>query len=1622
LSNAIFVRMRSNRLFKIFRYSIFTLAALFVLLLLAVNLPPGQRIITSRVNGFFRDKNIPAHIDRITLLLNGKIGLKELRVIQHSNDTILYVRNLRIAFNPIPLIFKKVKVGSLSMDHAVVNLATDDSTGILNLFAFFPSKPKTKDTKKVKNKQWDFQVKSVSLKNIRFKYSDVYHGVHLKNSLKNLYVRFSRFSILGKEINAAYINMEQIRFHMATNTPRVTKTAKANEPSVWKFNVTNADLKDIAFSSHQPETRLRMVVTLGEGTVSKSHVDLGQHIVDIGLLQLGKPRLVLYSSSEKKQNKSSSNPAAGDAFPGVWDMSGDFLKIEEGSLRSLSYDGSRLIKTGPDLTRFDHFETTLKSVKISSLASAFNMSRLSMNLGNGLKIEQGKVVFRSDSIHKTKLQADLRTTFSHVDMKLLTGETLPSMIKKSFLTVPFSLFINESEISLRDLYSFMPPSDKRIVDQTRDDKLGIQGTLSGSTEFLQINELGLSTPAGLKLRISGSVTRLADIRSAHCSIDFKTNTITTAQVKELTELAGTSAMLPSFNPMVFKGTIRNRMMAPEITIDIQGESGNIGIIGSADLPEKSYIMELRFADLKAGELAGIKDLDSVSGRISIQGKGFKPDSIIAKATVAIDKAGYKGYVYRNLKIEAMAETGIYAFQIVLADTSVECRLTGYISRKDSIIAGEVSGNFKIQTGNLHLYRDSIDFAGDLKAVLRQNPSEISASLDINNLVLKKKGYSGILKRTFVSFLSNGSLIKTHVESDFLKADFQSHVSLTDFKKAFKIPEYGLSSLVDSSFYYEIPVMSALPDADLTIEAGYSPLINLFIADSLLNYKLISVQLTKETQGIVKGEIYLDKYRFMNTSGYATSIQLESSSGKASFFIKTDSIQFRNINLGTSQTGLIYTQNKADITLRIGGRNKGILYNIACEAIKRNKLIELRSTIPEWTLNGYDWSVSSGQFLIFEPETKNYTVDLHWKNSQSMIDLYGGNSDKINLDLKQVAISKLVIPGIIPYSFDGILNGSVSYRDGLQNIITASMEILQVQAAGQIMGDISVKGQYLSDTLGSSEGNVNILMEDAAELSVSAKLGTNPAKSIHTKFKNLSLNYLAPFLQKYISGLTGKINGGVDLTFPAENPELNGLIRLSETGFRIIPLNAKYTIPNDEIVIKKNEIVFNQFVVLDSLRKRLNVIGKINMNSKPNPTADLQITSDNLQVMNTTEKDNPAFNGDVFINAKLNIVGPVQNPSISGNLVLAGGTVINYRYMENLAISETEKTIKFASLKPDQTAEMLKRKAVKNLSNSPHLETSIEIDPRSIFNFQINRGFDIGAHISGGGFLNYAMLPNSSMSLSGRYEIQQGRADLKIVGWPRKNFIISPGSYLRWDGKVDDPEMNIETTSKVKGSYINPVDNKSREVDFNVNMKLANRLSQLEIIFDVMSNDQYITSVLNSLSKDERMKQAINLLIFEKIELPNMESSSSYVSQQINQFWESQLNQFTKSAIKNVDISFGVNTYKGASEGGGEQEYTSLSYEVKKQMFHERGSVMVSGKMNDNSVAGEQTNNVIDNFTFEYALDTNRSKYVKIYRQQNYEDLLEGEVIKSGVGFIYRRNYDRLSDIWRRQKKKPNPKP
>jgi len=1608
--------MYFNRVFRFIRYFILSLATLFLLVLLGVNLPCSQRFITAKANSYFQEKAIPVHIEKITLLVNGTFGVRQIRIIRDKEDTLVCARYIRIAVRPIPLIFKKVKVSSIRIDLAVVNLAKDDSTGILNLIALFPSNKKDAGVKKKKTNPWDVQIKSVSLKNIRITYRDAFNGIYISQSVKGLYIRFSRFSLLRKEINAAYLDLEEVRGNLDMKAPLIEKSSAVKTPSTWKFSLQESDLKDIYFSLDQSEKKQRFNVTLGRGVISGCNVDMARHQISIAWLKLEKPELALFSSPRNSKRTSQSTKTTGVSFPGPWSISGDNLKIKNGSIHSVQYKGVPPMKPGPGLYPLTNLNTTLKNLMLTRQTSGFNMSRLSFNLGNGVQLDKGSLVFISDSTLKSSIQIALKTEFSRLEMKIEAGDELSSIIGKSFLSVPFSLKISQSEISSKDLFAFLPKFKAQSnLAKVKDNILEVKGSFAGSTDSLKIDHFSLNTPAGASLFVSGYITRLTNLHSAKCKISFRTGTISHKQVSELAQMAG-SLKLPFFEPLVLQGSIDRSIFSPELLLTIQGASGNIGINGSVDLPAKSYAMELLFSGLELGKIADIKDLNRLSGRINLAGTGFTPDSIRAVTSVIIDTADFKGYKYHHVNLELKAETGYYTFNILSSDTAARCDLSGNFSQKDSITQGQVSGSFAIQPCMLNFYKDSIGINGEMKVDLHHAPKTIDALIKLNNLIIQKEGKTAGIKEASFSLNTSDSLIKARVEATYLKGDFQSHGSFNELKNAFTVHGIKAMSLFDSAMNGKLPVISDLPEMHFSVELAYDPVISYFVPDSVFGFQHAAFELTKTPNGNTKGELSIDKYHFNKINGFATSMQLESTPDKSTLIVKTDSLKVGIISLGASEIDLNFNKSKADYRMKVDDRNNRVLYDIAFGAKKIDKRIELSSTQPQWILNGYAWTISPQEFLILETGISDFRANLHWENNLSIVDIYGSKSDKLHLDLKKVGLSMLVMPGIIPYDFDGELNGKIGYNGINQKNIDIQLDIMRMKLSGQLLGNLKITGNYLSDTLGSIHSDVHAVMNDTSELMVKARLGRDPG-NILTEFRNIPVNYLEPFVRKYISGLSGKVGGEVTLTSPGNNPKLNGIIRFNETGFRIIPLNAKFNIPNDEIKLDNSQLLFNQFVILDSLKKRLNVDGKILLNDPGNITADLQVISDNLEVMHTTEKDNPAFNGFVFINSKLSITGPVRKPSISGHLVLAGGTVINYRYMENLTISETQKTITFASLTEDQSALMAKREAMMNLSKSPNIEASIEIDPKSIFNFQINRGFDIGVQITGGGFLNYAMLANNTVSLSGIYEIQKGSSELKIIGWPRKYFIISPGSYLKWNGKIDDPQLQIETISKVRGSYVNPVDNKSREVDFKVYMKLANQLSQLEIVFDVISDDQYITSVLNSMSKDERMRQAINLLIFERIELPNMSSSSNYASQQINQFWESQLNQFTKSTIKSVDISFGVNTFTGASEGGGEHEYTSLTYAVKKDMFKKRGSVMVSGRMNDNSTASTQTNNVIENFTFEYALDTNRSKYLKVYHQQNYEDLLEGEITKSGVGFIYRKTYDRLRDIWRRKKTK-----
>jgi hypothetical protein len=1557
-----------KKVFHILKYILLSLVILFVLLIGAINLPFAQRFLTNKVNSVFHEKGLPVHVGKITLLVTGKIGLSHLEFITEARDTIVYSGDISISVRPIALFQRHLVIQNVNCRDVVVNLLTDKKTGKLAFLSLFPTSSKPSPQEKNASKPWDIIVNEVHLRNIRFFYDDSIHGIVIRQALYKADLIFDDFSTLRKRIDIASVKIQKVNGSVAILKVDKDTVQTVSGPSPWKFSARSLQIKDILFTLDQPDSKQRIDVSLRQGDFSVKTLDLAHKEFAISQLNLVDPSVV-FNSSEVASSSIKTANAKAISLPRIpWSIECILLSIKNGTFLVNNANAGK-DKNLQQWMPVQAFNTTIKNLKTGPGGSRINISDLSFDLNHQALLESGEIILEADSLWKGNLSIELAAVLD---------------------------FKKQSRLA-------------------RNEVMRCSAVFSGSMDILQIEKLNLHTPTGNDFSISGYLTNLMKMPKSGCELKFSTRAITRDQTKELIALFGPSLNLPDFRPVILAGSIRNSLFAPEFNMTVKSESGNVGLAGNLDLKKKTGKLEAFLSQVKLGELLGNPDLDRITGRVNLDGNWNNLKNLAGEGTIKIDSISYKDVTTSNILANLSVINNQCLFTISAADTGLVCALNGLFAWNNGFYHGQLSGDFNMDAGRLQLFPGQIGAESEITAAFNKTPDSLWSSVDLKNLTIRNGINKSNLQNTSLVLNMADSLFHTKLETDFLSAGFDCQASLADILIAIDSSKVKSMFSFESARFLNLDAISRFPGFKLNASAKYDSLFGLFLPDTVFNFNSIKLSADKESNSSqAKAEILTDGLIYKPFKSFGASVQAKLQEDKLSCKIYLDSLNVDKVPLGASSLDLNVLSESMLGNLLVSDRKGLPLYKLGAEVQKKNDQIILRSPDPDWILNSSTWTLSPAEFLNWESSSRDLVANVHLQHDDMKIDLSGRKSENLNLDLQNVLLSMLVSPELFKQMPDGTLNANVTYNDNYRQNLDFKFDITQMKWEGVLVDKLAAKGRLVADSSGILESELAAIVNDSSTLNISyGSKNIHPGQLFHSSFSNFSVPLIEPLINKYANRLQGSASGEISLTKENNKNSLNGEIRMKGMALNIVPLNAWFSIPEDTIVVKQNQLYLNQFTILDSLQKRSYVNGKIDLNDPDNMTADLHVALDKLQVMNTTIKDNPVFFGSIVVNSGLDITGSLQSPTIKGNVALESGTNITYRQIQDISVKEKQQAITFAKLDGNHMIKNEGASKLNRLSRMPTIQTSIEINPKSIFNIEISSVYDVAIHISGGGLLDYSVMPNNTASITGSYEIQNGTSELKFTGWPKKNFTITPGSMLRWNGSIDDPELYLEATSKVKGSYVNPVDNKSRSVDFIVSMKLANQLSQLTIVFDVNSPDQYITSVLNTLSPDEVMRQAVNLLLFESIELPGIESSSTYMGSQLSSFVESQLNSMTKSNLKSVDLSLGVDTYKTSSSSA---EKTSFTYEMERKLWKDRASVKLSGRLNDDTHA-EQTNAVIENFTFEYAVDTVGTKFLKLYRHQDYEDILTGEVIKSGVGFIYRKSYPNLHDIWKRKDKK-----
>ncbi len=428
---------------------------------------------------------------------------------------------------------------------------------------------------------------------------------------------------------------------------------------------------------------------------------------------------------------------------------------------------------------------------------------------------------------------------------------------------------------------------------------------------------------------------------------------------------------------------------------------------------------------------------------------------------------------------------------------------------------------------------------------------------------------------------------------------------------------------------------------------------------------------------------------------------------------------------------------------------------------------------------------------------------------------------------------------------------------------------------------------------------------------------------------------------------------------------------------------------------------------------------VNISNFSDPKVDLKLTANNMMIVNTKRAARGAdIYGRGYINLLATVKGDMSFMDVQANVVVASGTNLTY-VMTNaetaLSATKDNDMVKFVNFA--DTAAVARADSIVQQGMALRLDASLTIQSGSTINVDLSTNGRNRVSLQPEGNVDFTMPPFGQPRMTGRINIPKGFVRYTPQFMSEKNFSFESNSYVAFNGDMMNPTLNIHAVDVVKANVTQTGQN-SRLVNFNVLLGITGTLEHMNVVFDLTTEDDItVANELQSMSAEQRANQAMNMLLYNVYSGPGTRGDSNLSGNAVYSFLTSQLNNWAANTIKGVDLTFGVDQYD-RTVGGSTSQTTSYSYQVSKSLFNDRFKIVVGGNYSTDANADENfSENLIKDISFEYFLNKAQTMYLRLFRHTGYESILEGEITRTGVGFVYKRKSPSLRGLFIRPKKR-----
>jgi hypothetical protein len=1225
----------------------------------------------------------------------------------------------------------------------------------------------------------------------------------------------------------------------------------------------------------------------------------------------------------------------------------------------------------------------------------------------------------------------------------------------------YDLYIEQSSFRKSDILKFVPEENQESLANLPD-IINLRGRVTGNSKNLSSDII--ASGKGMAFNGKFNLKNLSDSKNLQYDFTLKESSFDKDFILGLIP-PGTlppEINLPQKNYV--RGTLKGTLDDLVADLQLGGSYGLINVKGfiknAKDKEKASYDLLVTTNNYEIGKLISQDSiLGKITGSFTLKGRGFNYKTMQSDITASVKQLQYNKYNYQNAKITANLNNGLIKSKGIIDDENLKLNYDISVNVQNEYPS--VNGIIRVDTARLkqlNLYADTLNFS--LTANIKADNLK-PRNLDVNTIIdsIKMQIGQGFYVLDSVSLIATSAGGRDSI-------NFYAPFANLNAAGAFDYDKIGDAVVQYVNHYYKISDSTGIkniPDQQVVFNGaikkhplltGVVPGLKAFDdiafngsfasanADSALNINLTVPYLAYKDKTIRNG-----------------LVNIASKNERLNYIVSFDTLN--------SASNTFYATR-----LNGSAANDSIMINFITQDNKAKDWFGLKASFfaknnnysfrlaDSLLLNYERWKVADDNYISYTPQgliihnflissdTSKISINSRQEIANSPIDI---DIDNFNLRTISSILNNdtVFVSGIMDAKMEvNDLNKKLPAFTG--NLIVSDLTFMQ-QALGTLIASASKQSENNITASLALKGNGNDI-DAKGNYYLNNELNEFDATA---DIRRLNIATIQGFTRGEIKNATGNMHGDFAMNGKFADPRWKGQLVFDTTKFTIAQLGTAFKVDNQTIAFDYPAVKFNNFTIHDSLDNALKMDGTVSVNDKKTYDINMTINAKDFIALNAPKKTSSEIYGVAVVDANIKITGNSVSPNIEGDIAVKDKSNITIIIPERSYGKDEGKTIvRFIDrdtfdINPPVIPFVEENENRTGFAQFLNYNLNIEVQKRAALTIIIDPVTGDEITVKGAANLNAGVDPGGHIVLSGNYELTSGHY-LFNYQFLQRRFELESGSNIMFAGEPANARMDITAVYTVNtsakdllGNEVGSVDPSlansfNQKIPFKVKLYITGALSKPTIKFDIqlpddnaVINSDLRTTIENKLAQIRGDESATNKQVFSLLLLGRFvgEQSSDFFKgngndfndlarQSVSQFLSSALNEIAGNLIKGVDIDLNLNSYRDYSNGGSTQR-TDLNLALSKNFLNDRLTISL-GKNFDvqgKASATQVNSSFIPDVTVGYKLTKDGRYLLKAYRKNQFEVVLDGYVVETGVGFVVTLDYDKFTELFRKNKKK-----